>query len=704
MKLNITFVLLFLFSNSYLWAQPTNASCNTAIEITDPTDYCSSSGEFGNTNAGPGNPIVGTPPCWNGSNNDVWFRFTAEAVAASITVSGFANGNMIGGSLIQPQVALYEDDGCNTFPQLACESDDVNDGAVSAIRKDLTIGQSYLIRVDGRGNFQGTFTLCILNFNPPVEPGQDCPTASVLCNKDPFVVASVSGGGNDVNEFGSLPDCNGSFQESESTWFKWTCETSGNFTFVLTPIIPDDDIDWALYELPNGLDDCTNKVPLRCAFNSPSNNDGSTDYCGDLTGLSTAATGLGEDPNCTQNLEDGFVSEVNLIAGRSYILGVNNFTPSGVGFEIEFGGSATFQGPELEFVIDPLVGLRCDTFFTVTDASFIDPAIGNITSWDWNFGERAIPQTASGNMPHQVTYESFGKKFISLTVETDQGCRSTEILELFAEPCCDDLQDIGVDVVDQVDLVCATVNDGSIEVAGFDGNPEYQYSLDGSSFNLNPFFGNLAAGTYQVNVQDIKGCTDSIDVVITSPPPIIVDAGPDQSIELCFDSQLNGSYTPEDVNDQIIWTAQDTMDNNSLSCLDCLDPIAVAPGQTTYVLTVVDDVGCSASDEVTIFVEEDYPIYGPNIFTPNGDSRNDMFTLYGGPAAKIIREFYIYDRWGEQVFFTEDIPLNDPSVGWNGNFKVTNDLYSQVFAWYAKIEFCDSEVFEFAGTVTLVKG
>jgi len=285
--------------------------------------------------------------------------------------------------------------------------------------------------------------------------------------------------------------------------------------------------------------------------------------------------------------------------------------------------------------------------------------------------------------------------------------RSNLVFPLFAEPCCDDLTDIEVDIIDIQDLVCFNIADGSIEVDGSGGTPAYQYSLDrGDFFPINVFAG-LDAGFYQINVQDQKGCTDSIDVEITSPPPLIVDAGPDVTVDLCFESQLSGSYSPEQAGDSIMWSAADPLDNNSLSCLDCLDPIAVAPGQTTYILTVTDLVGCSASDEMTVFVEEDYPIYGPTAFTPNGDGFNEMYTLYGGPAAIIIREFYIYDRWGELIFFREDLPLNDPSLGWDGNFK-NEDLSTQVFTWYAKIEFCDSEGPDdtrgYSGHVTLIKG
>jgi hypothetical protein len=40
----------------------------------------------------------------------------------------------------------------------------------------------------------------------------------------------------------------------------------------------------------------------------------------------------------------------------------------------------------------------------------------NISSWSWNFGEGAVPSSASGQGPHTVYYTSIGSKTVSLTV------------------------------------------------------------------------------------------------------------------------------------------------------------------------------------------------------------------------------------------------------------------------------------------------
>ncbi|MDY0101829.1 MAG: BACON domain-containing carbohydrate-binding protein [Lentimicrobium sp.] len=47
---------------------------------------------------------------------------------------------------------------------------------------------------------------------------------------------------------------------------------------------------------------------------------------------------------------------------------------------------------------------------------FTDESTCDLTSWSWNFGEGAMPATATGAGPHTVIYSSAGTKTISLTV------------------------------------------------------------------------------------------------------------------------------------------------------------------------------------------------------------------------------------------------------------------------------------------------
>ena len=58
-------------------------------------------------------------------------------------------------------------------------------------------------------------------------------------------------------------------------------------------------------------------------------------------------------------------------------------------------------------------------------------------------------------------------------------------------------------------------------------------------------------------------------------------------------------------------------------------------------------------------------VYIPNAFTPNDDKLNDNFHLSGSYLDNLEDfEIYIYDRWGEVVFHS-----NDPYFVWDGSYK-----------------------------------
>lgn len=72
-----------------------------------------------------------------------------------------------------------------------------------------------------------------------------------------------------------------------------------------------------------------------------------------------------------------------------------------------------------------------------------------------------------------------------------------------------------------------------------------------------------------------------------------------------------------------------------------------------------------------VYLREVSPIQVPNGFTPNGDGENDYLTLIEGEDQ--IAEFTILNRWGNQVYFS-----NNGMVKWDGksdNKEVTEGVY-----------------------------
>jgi gliding motility-associated-like protein len=97
-----------------------------------------------------------------------------------------------------------------------------------------------------------------------------------------------------------------------------------------------------------------------------------------------------------------------------------------------------------------------------------------------------------------------------------------------------------------------------------------------------------------------------------------------------------------------------------------------------YPLQVVyNEFGCSDSVRQEVFVEP-FVLYAPNTFIPDADGINDVFNAV--TDFEILSwELAIYNRWGENVFKTENREL-----GWDGTCKglrSQDGLYSYVIKY-----------------------
>ena len=693
------FLLIFSILTATLSAQVLNDDCQYAFPLPLVDNYCSEDGAFTNVGAKSDQDFdEGTNACislkWA---NGVWFSFVPREPAALIRVFGLGNG----GTMRSPKIILFEK--CGQY--LSC-SPGKSDGIDELVFNDLNIGQNYFIMIESSIGGEGTFSLCIDDFIPVKSPESDCNKAVVLCDKSPFIVNKLEGNGNDKNELNPGVCIGGEFA---SAWYKWTCDVSGSLTFTLTPNnnIPNqitDDIDFALYELPNGLDDCVTKKILRCE-GAGANTDafGNTNplsnwaRCNGPTGLRNGETDVSEPGGC-QTGNNNFVAPLDMVSGKSYVLIINNFSRSGLGFSIEFGGTGTFLGPKPDFEVNANRAFECDksVIFTNKSTSETDP----IVNYTWNFGDRAVPDRQSGIGPFDVVYQSFGNKIAALTVESSRGCTVTKIIDFYVDPCCKDTStlDLGASVQD---LRCHNIPEGIILAQGIKGAPEYSYSIGNEAFRPNPQFGNLAAGSYKISVQDIKGCVDSIDVVVNEPPQIVVNAGPDIEIELGDDTLIVITYTPQKTGDTIIWSPP-------LPRLDTLDLIYRAGPyvNTTYTVTVIDSNGCTATDMVEIRVIKNLNIHAPNIFTPgNKDNKNDFFNVWATKGIERIELLEIYDRWGNLVYQGKDglsFERNNHLSGWDGNFK-GRQVVPGVYAWRVLALWLDGSRTNHAGDVTVLR-
>ncbi len=133
---------------------------------------------------------------------------------------------------------------------------------------------------------------------------------------------------------------------------------------------------------------------------------------------------------------------------------------------------------------------------------------------------------------------------------------------------------------------------------------------------------------------------------------------------------------------------------------DLSNPTTVYTSDSVYkvTLTVTDDLGCT--DWMTKLVEIVPPLYlwVPNAFTPSNDPSgiNEVFMPKGVGIA--IYELIIFNRWGQEMFISDDI-----NIGWDGTYfngkEAPEDVY--VYKLYAMGD--SGKEIEKMGTVTLIR-
>jgi len=245
---------------------------------------------------------------------------------------------------------------------------------------------------------------------------------------------------------------------------------------------------------------------------------------------------------------------------------------------------------------------------------------------------------------------------------------------------------------------CHNETNGAVSVISVSGGSgPFLYSFNNQPFVASPNFSSLGAGIYPLIVEDANGCRWETSLELENPPAISVDAGPNVTIFYGDSTRLDAEITPASGNYVIKWTPSD-----SLSCTSCPQPLATPDSTVTYHVLITDENGCTATDEVTVFIKFKPDVYIPNSFSPNGDNINDIFMIYAGDRIDKILELEIYSRWGESVFYVANFLPNDPQYGWNGMFR-GKPAVLDVYAYFAIVLYKNGTQKLFKGDVQVTK-
>ena len=315
--------------------------------------------------------------------------------------------------------------------------------------------------------------------------------------------------------------------------------------------------------------------------------------------------------------------------------------------------------------------------------------VGSNLTWLWEF-PGSDSATSTQQSPQNICYQTPGVYNVTLTVTNANGSDViTQNQYITVDSCLTPTVSFTVEEQKVCLATCVQFfshtlradsivwifegNDGNDTVINV-GNPIVCYS-DTGTFNVTQLAFNEhgPAAEQLVDYISVKGYPEVLASQDTS-----VYIG--NSVTLfAFGTETDFTWTPD----------------YEISCTKCQEPVVTPLENTIYYVENTNDHNCSSTDSIIVRVRKQYFKGVPDIFSPNGDGRNDVLYVLGNGIADV--EFFIYDKYGRKVFET-----NTQDIGWDGTYK-GEDVNPGVFIYMAKITHINGFQEIIKGDVTLIR-
>jgi gliding motility-associated-like protein len=311
-----------------------------------------------------------------------------------------------------------------------------------------------------------------------------------------------------------------------------------------------------------------------------------------------------------------------------------------------------------------------DTTLVISSPPQIQVNTLNVTGTDCGSSTGAIEISVSGGSGN-YSYAWNPNAGSSASIQNLAGGNYTVVVTDLANGCTSTLQinvpTLGGPVLNNPVLtppLCFGASNGSIQASAGGSTPPYQYSLNNGPSQASGLFSGLAAGQYTVTATDANGCQNSLNVTVTEPSLLALNAIAD--VEICSgDSvQLTASASGGTAPFTYAW-----MGSTGTSSYWAAPMVS-----STVDITVTDANGCIAGDLITVAIVPcgNIEIFIPNVFTPNGDGQNDTYGIQSINA--LTQEAVIVNRWGEVMAV-----LNQLNQWWDGTTANGNEALEGVY-------------------------
>ena len=253
--------------------------------------------------------------------------------------------------------------------------------------------------------------------------------------------------------------------------------------------------------------------------------------------------------------------------------------------------------------------------------------------------------------------------------------------------------------------LCVTFTDNSTVAGGAIATWNWDFGDGNTSTLPTPTNCYAAAGSYNVTLSvtsTLGGCSSTSTVlgyITVHPNPIADFTAPLSSSILNPDvSYVDNSSVATGAITGWQWNFGDPFaGTDSTSSLQNPTHTFTEAGTYCASLIVTTNFGCTNNTQLCIIIDPEFTFFIPNAFSPNGDGINDEFYGKGDYIKKY--ELLIYDRWGNLIFFADDIHKHWDGIANHGKEIAQEDVYVYV----VKITDHKDKKHKYTGTVTIVK-
>ncbi|MCO6499846.1 MAG: gliding motility-associated C-terminal domain-containing protein [Vicingus serpentipes] len=266
------------------------------------------------------------------------------------------------------------------------------------------------------------------------------------------------------------------------------------------------------------------------------------------------------------------------------------------------------------------------------------------------------------------------------------GCTDTTSIQLILDPLSTIIADTSAPICLGNPLSLTATGSGNGTITWYSDPAGTILIGTGSPFSPNV----TSTGTFTYYVRETSTCSSAIDSVsvIIGGVTAAINANPITG-PIPLDVLFGNGSTP---NVTYFW---DFGDGNNSSLFS---PNHVYPkiGEYLVVLTVSDSAGCTAIDTVTIITFGESEILIPNVFTPNGDGTNDVFTVKSVNMESV--EGVIYNRWGQLMY-----SWNHIKGYWDGTTLAGSEVPDGTYFYIISAKGLDGQEYFKKGTLSLIR-